>query len=358
MAKVARLIRFVGVDVGCLVLLACSSQPKSTTTGPAQMPPPSTPPSADVPVNNPPVTGTSAKPPPPAPGSIRAPSQPMAPSMGSAGATAQMGEAAGNSGATVGEPSEGTDPDACSRACLIDILSGYLDALAKQDKSAIKTAESVKYTENGTSAMLGSGLWQTATGVRQETRLDFGDPVEGQVGSQLVMEENGSSPVLLQVRLKVVKHEITEIETIVMRAGAGIGFDADGMVPFEIFKQPIDPAKIMPRAEMKTTTDPYLDALESGDFTKIDFDEGVKRKENGTQTSDYAAFKMRTGGATGREVVRRYLAFDEEYGLVFGIFPFTTAANSQVASEVFKVMDKKIMMINVVLTSMPAKAWD
>jgi hypothetical protein len=114
----------------------------------------------------------------------------------------------------------------------------------------------------------------------------------------------------------------------------------------------------MTREDMKATTDPYLDALESGDFTKINFDMGVVRKENGTQTSDYMAFKARTGGSTGREVVRRYVAFDEEYGLVFGIFPFSTAANSQVASEVFKVMDKKIMMINVVLTSMPAKAWD
>lgn len=245
----------------------------------------------------------------------------------------------------------------CDRGCLIDALSNYLSALVAHDPQRVGSGAGVKFTENGVVMTLGSGLWQTATAVRDQTRLDFADPVLGQVGSQLVAEE-GDEPVLLQVRLKLQDRVVVESETIVMRQTRSLGFDPAGMEPSEVFRQPIAAEARISRDAMRAITDPYLDALETGDFSKTAFDEQVVRTENGVQTADYVALTQRsTAAPTGRAIVRRYIAFDEEYGLVFGMFPFTASANAMVASEVFKVADGKIRMINVVLTTMPTKAW-
>jgi hypothetical protein len=57
-------------------------------------------------------------------------------------------------------------------------------------------------------------------------------------------------------------------------------------------------------------------------------------------------------------VVPRYLVFDEEYGIAWGMFPFSMSASSLVAGEAFEVEGGKIMMIRAVMANMPAKAWD
>ena len=57
-------------------------------------------------------------------------------------------------------------------------------------------------------------------------------------------------------------------------------------------------------------------------------------------------------------MVDRYLVFDEEAGMVWGMFPFTHDAETLVVGELFKVIEGKIMMIQAVMANMPAKAWD
>jgi len=49
--------------------------------------------------------------------------------------------------------------------------------------------------------------------------------------------------------------------------------------------------------------------------------------------------------------------FDEEAGIVWGLFPFTQAARSLVVGEAFKVIDGKIMMIQAVMANQPTTAW-
>jgi hypothetical protein len=249
-------------------------------------------------------------------------------------------------------------PDACDRACLLAVMQGYIDALIANDPSQLSVAATLRYTENGVESKLGETVWKTATALMPEARLDFADPVEGQVASQFVFNE-GSTPVIYQVRLKVVSGEITEIESMaVRRAGAANGFfNPAAMKPEPVFLQEIDASARMSREELVQVTDLYLDYLE-GDKRGRDlpFDDGCKRYENGQITaSGLSSFNIQSWSF---DVTRRILVIDEEAGITWGMFPFTQSATSLVVGEAFKIIDGKFMMIQAVMANQPAKAWD
>lgn len=237
-------------------------------------------------------------------------------------------------------------------------MQSYLDALIAHDPTKAKFATSAKYTANGVAAALGDGLWKTASKLEPDEHIAFADAETGQVASQLVVDE-GTAPVIYQVRLKVVAHEITEIEAMEVRqADAANGFFSPAdMKPQPVFSQAIDPAKRMTRAQLKAEVDlyiMYLDGKVGGDG--VHFDTNCARYENGQNTaSGLSSFLLQSWGF---DVVARYLVFDEEAGLVWGMFPFSQDASALVVGELFKVIDGKIMMIQAVMANMPAHAWD
>lgn len=253
----------------------------------------------------------------------------------------------------------GATDDSCDRACLIAVVQGYLDALIAKDPSKLVVAANLKYTENGVDTKLGETLWKTASSLMPMARLDFADPVEGQVTTQVVVEENGSTPVLYMVRLKVVKHEIAEIEAMaVRRQGAANGFfNPMKLIPEPVFLQAIDPSKRMTRDQLEAVTEVYLDYLEGKKAgADVPFDENCKRYENGQVTaSGLSSFNLQSWSF---QVTRRILVIDEEAGITWGMFPFTQADPTLVVGEAFKIIDGKIMMIQAVMANMPAKAWD
>ena len=271
----------------------------------------------------------------------------QAPSV-TAGAAADGG--AGGAGGT-GAPAE-----PCDRACLIEVMTAYLEALIANDSSLLSVTADVRFTENGVEQPLGQGFWQSASALRADTRQDFADPLTGQVGSQLVVEE-GSEPVIYQARLKVVARAISEIETMVVhRVGARNGFfDPEGMVPDPAFDEPIEPALRVSREALQAVVDKYVDGLDGEPWAADLFDPDVARYENGVQTA--SAFSI-TLQSWSFDVVRRYVVFDEELQLVFGMFPFTPDAEALVVGELFKVTDGRIRMIQAVMAEMPARAWD
>jgi hypothetical protein len=268
---------------------------------------------------------------------------------GGASGTGPAGGAGQGGAATAG---------ACDRACLIGVLSSYLDALAARSPMNVPVDSTLKYTDNGVTAQLGDGLWKTASQLVADERMDFADPMTGQVASQVVVNENGTTPVIYQVRLKVVNRKITEIESMtVRRTGAANGFfTPQNMKPEAVFLQTIDPAKRMTRDQMKTEVDLYIDYLDGKTKAAgVHFDSMCKRYENGVATATgLASFQAQSWMFS---VTPRYLVFDEEMGLVWGMFPFTQAATSLVVGELFKVMDSKIMMIQAVMASIPTTAW-
>jgi len=244
---------------------------------------------------------------------------------------------------------------ACDHACLIGYLEGYLMALVAHDPAPAKFSTTLRYTDNGKDAKLGEGLWKSATSVRADTRLLFADPMTGQAGLQLVVLE-GTTPVIYQARIKVENSQITELETMtVRRQGAANGFfSPDGMVPKPVFLQPVSVDKRMTREALKVEVELYVDFLEGESGSKVHFDPMCTRFENGQVTAQAG----RVGSQSWSfDVTRRYLVFDEEQGIVWGMFPFTQSDTTLVVGEAFKVMDKKLMMIQAVMANIPAKTW-
>ncbi len=261
----------------------------------------------------------------------------------------------------------------CDRECLLGVLDAYLNALAANDPSAINVSPDLKYTDNGVAAELGQGLWATAVSIDNEKRLDFADPVQKNVASQVVINEtsgenaggcggnaaNGTTPVIYQVRLKVEQNMITEIEAMtVRRKNAANGFfNVKNMKPESVFTQSVPADQRMSREELTALMDLYVDYLE-GDVkgTEVPFDEICKRYENGVVTAGgLAAFNMQSWFFN---VTRRYPVIDEEAGIVWGMLPFFQTNRSLVVGEAFKMFDGKIKMIQAVMAYMPAKAWD
>jgi hypothetical protein len=267
-------------------------------------------------------------------------------------ATGGKGGVTGKSGAG-GKAGSGGASDTCNRKCLIGYISKYLDALVAQDPSSLKVSSTVKFTLNDVVGKLGDGLWKTASDIDTSTRLDYADPVLGNVATQVVVHENGSSPVIYLVRLKVVKAEITEIETMEVRQGDAANgfFNVANMVPQPVFLKEIEPSKRMKRDELKVVMELYMDYLEgkkSG--AEVPFDTNCARYENGIPTaSGQAAFQMQSWAF---QVTRRYLIFDEEAGIAWGMFPFYPTAGMLVVGEAFKIIEGKIMMIQAVMAYM------
>lgn len=245
----------------------------------------------------------------------------------------------------------------CDRDCLIQWMSSYLEALIAHDPSQLHVSESLTYTVDGVVSELTGGLFETAVGMDSDTRLDFADPQTGQVGCQLLLDimknerREKTKKILYQVRLKVVDAEITEIETMILKV-----FSPRGMVPQPVFNE--TPETPMTRYELKEVMDLYVDYLEGTVKGKdVPFDENCARYENGIVTANgLAAFKLQSFWRF--DVTRRYLVFDEEQGIVWGMLPFSQHDTTLVVGEAFKIMDGKIMMIQAVMKMMPAKAWE
>src|SRR4051794_28367645 len=103
----------------------------------------------------------------------------------------------------------------CNQACLKSFADQYIEALARHDPSRLRVAKMVRFTENGAALKLGEGLWVTFEHAGPY-RHDFYDPSTGGVGLFFSATENGF-PDLVSLRLKVVDHKITEVETIISR---------------------------------------------------------------------------------------------------------------------------------------------
>jgi hypothetical protein len=117
----------------------------------------------------------------------------------------------------------------CDRECLRGTMTTFLYALLEHDASKVPVADAVRVTEDGIEKPLAKvGLLNTLTRLRGY-RQDILDERAGMAGAHIVVEEVGA-PVMLVVRLKVVDHEITEIETVATRSRSdGLIFNIDGL---------------------------------------------------------------------------------------------------------------------------------
>ena len=282
----------------------------------------------------------------------------------------------------------------CDRACLIGLADRYADALVAHDASRLPLAPDVKFTENLVPLKLGrEGLWRTANG-RRDFNIYAADPARGDVVWIGIVKEN-DTPVMIGVRLKVVRRRISEVETVVGRVGLTGAATVPGPRP--------DFARVEPaatrgsRETLIAIASANWDAMEQGDGKLAPYAADCERYDNGRKTTngpspgrtpaasdpsvaadgqigDLGCFGQMNSGRfkNGNKVEpRRVWAVDQEHGLVVGLYtpnvPGTarqlTLRNGQVLkmgpdemvpftivqAEMFKIVDGQISRVEVVL---------
>src|SRR5688572_16321758 len=118
-------------------------------------------------------------------------------------------------------PAPGLAAEKCDRACLNDFAEKYIAAMAAHDPSKAPFAKNARYTENGVELPLPDGLWRTIQSIGPY-RLFVTDVKEGSVGFFVKAQENGTT-VLISTRLKVVRGQITEMESYAARLSNTVG---------------------------------------------------------------------------------------------------------------------------------------
>jgi len=256
----------------------------------------------------------------------------------------------------VGAPSTSVaQQGVCDRQCLERFVDRYLDALVKHDPRSVSIAAAARYTENGQRLAIGDGLWRSVK-AKGKYRLFVSDVDAGQVAFIGTLEEHNAdpargTPALVALRLKIAGSEITEIEQFIARnPDAAQRVEALGK-PHALFTEAVPADERMSRADLIATANKYFTGMQQNDGKgDYPFASDCNRIENGMQTtnrttpagetrpdpktaSNYSAqWSCREQFESGllrfvtRIRDRRYVAVDQERGLVFSFVFFDHAA--------------------------------
>jgi hypothetical protein len=228
----------------------------------------------------------------------------------------------------------------CDRACLKTSLDQYLTALVKHEPSAAPLALGFRQTENAEARVLGTGLWQSVTGLGEVERRYF-DATTEQAGYFGTITE-AAGPAIVTLRLKVEARRISEAEWVVNRKGdPGLGPLGGGQADAAYWDPAYlaahaPPERTLPRAErlsrseLVAITNSYFDGLSAREGDLIIAHAGCVRIENGALTTqrpiESGGLTDCTGEGAMRNIfavtARRYPVVDEEAGAVLGLALF------------------------------------
>ncbi len=238
----------------------------------------------------------------------------------------------------------GADTSPCDRACLRAIAERYLQAMLAHDPARAPLAHNARYTENGVELYLPDGLWRTLDKLGNY-RLTVADPEDRSIGFLAKGLENGA-PVLIGTRLRIIDHQITEMESVVGRLSATTGGSAFGTPkdagidgePRKAFLTDLPVTARRSAAQLADIVNGYFTGLEGNRGEKPPaFAEDCHRLENETPTTNNPVAEGSQPGAANfpcakafglgyyREDTRlrnrRILAVDTQRGLVYaGVF--------------------------------------
>jgi hypothetical protein len=239
----------------------------------------------------------------------------------------------------------------CNRACLEATVDQFLDAFVKHDPALVPLTRTVKFTENGQRLSIGDGSWRSMTG-KGTYRLFVSDPEAEQVAFiGTLREENqqnkDGAAVLIALRLEVEKRQIAEIELFVVRnENAAKNCEKLGM-PNHLFLEAVPAAERMSRADLVKTANMYFSGMQQNDGKGVyPFSDDCDRFENGNRSTNAPtpAGQTRPDPKTANNYSgqwsckeqfdsgllhfvsrirdRRYVAVDQERGLVFSFIFF------------------------------------
>jgi hypothetical protein len=259
----------------------------------------------------------------------------------------------------------------CDRDCLRGVITQYLNAMVAHNPGPLAVSDKVRFTENTVTMKLGEGLWKTASGIGTY-RQDILDVRQGMAASQVIVEE-GATPVMLMLRLKVADKKITEVETQVTRP-------QQGRAPFSI--KTINPAmNVVPergqlntRAEAIKIAEFYPAGLKVGSFVDVNapFAPDAYRIENGMTTAGAGCGRAGCENIKTQTIMKhpaittRVVGVDEQMGIVllrmnFGDTGSYGAGNALIVWEAFKIYAGQIHAVEAFMLVMPAttpSGWD
>jgi hypothetical protein len=291
----------------------------------------------------------------------------------------------------------------CDRACLDGFVDQYLDAMIAHDPKLAPLAKNVRFTENGQRLQVGEGLWSSMVG-KGSYRLFVTDAQAGQVAFIGTVREEGRSPSesvpgAIALRLKIDNRQISEAETFVVRNPiAAENIEKLGM-PNHLFLEAVPAAERMSREDLVKISNMYFSGMQQNDGKgAYPFAGDCNRIENGRQSTnvpppsgqsrpDPATATNYSGSWSCKEQFesgllhfvtrirdRRYVAVDQERGLVFSFIFFDHAAGKTrhfqtpngrsvtagptspwtwELAEMFKVEKGKIRQIEAILERAP-----
>ena len=265
-------------------------------------------------------------------------------------------------------------PD-CDRACLRGFITQYLDAMLTHNPNTLPLSPKVRFTEDTVDMKLGEGLWKDASKIRSY-RQDILDVRQGVAVSQVVVEEGGS-PALLVLRLKVARKKITEVETQVTRTQKeGALFAIDSLQNTgPVMSAAPERSQLMSRDDAIKTAMFYPAGLKIGSFVKVDapFAADAYRIENGARTAGAGCARAGCENLKTQTIMEhpgittRVAAVDEELGIVllrmnFGQTKSYGEGNALIVWEAFKVYRGQIHGVEAFMKIMPVTVgsggWD
>jgi len=295
----------------------------------------------------------------------------------------------------------GAAASSCDYDCLTGFVNQYLQALVAHDPGKIAAAPDIRFTENTEQLKLGDALWGTISGLGSY-KIYFADPRAGQAGIETTIRENGT-PAILLMRLRVVNHRITEVETIVHRSAA----DATALEKFghpdPVWLQPLSASQRTPRQQMIKDANLYFDGILHSNGNMVPFDLRCNRVIDGDQDTNHPvakgwfhkgsfdpdAMNIRDNMNTGiwsyvHSITPRHVpVVDEKMGIVVGLWMFNhpgrmtsvdvkgvgtipepsavTHPSSVLMAEFFKIEAGKIRQIEGISIALPYGAgtgWD
>lgn len=271
----------------------------------------------------------------------------------------------------------------CDWQCLLDIMTQYVDAIPKHDRSSLPIAKTARETVNGrVSEAQSDYFWKLIDGVPY--RQIAADPSTGEVALLGVATEAGArGPYWL--RLKIEKRQIVEIEQIIgERTASGV----PGLIsPNPYFDQVLPEKSRLTREQLIAIADGYFEGLQRHDGSAVQSAPGCRRFENGNQTSinplgnTWPCNQMDDYVYMDKIKERRFPVVDVERGIVVGAMvievakpkplppstvttlpgqhppplaiPLFLRPHDTLIQEVFKISDGKIQEINVIRLDMP-----
>ena len=185
--------------------------------------------------------------------------------------------------ATASEPAWNPAVKECDRACLIEIMDGYMNAIFRHDPKTVPAMTiDVKMTENTGVMEVGEGMLWRSRVEPTSFKIYVADPVTGQVAQQARLKIGGQD-ALVAVRLKIDRGKIQEIEQLYDR---NINAAAIELLttPRQVLTADIPPAERGSRDILSRAANSYFDALEGDDGGIGAFADDCVRHENGYRT--------------------------------------------------------------------------